>query len=43
MIMEMLAGDLELWSKRELIEKFIDEHLPKISDVDTIADEFDKY
>jgi type I restriction enzyme R subunit len=43
MIMDMLAGDLELRSKRELIEKFIDEHLPKINDVDTIADEFDKY
>ncbi|WP_026837372.1 type I restriction endonuclease subunit R [Gillisia sp. JM1] len=42
-IMDMLAGDIELRSKRELIEKFIDEHLPKISDVDSISDEFDKY
>jgi type I restriction enzyme R subunit len=42
-IMDMLAGDIELRSKRELIEIFIDEHLPKISDVDTIPDEFEKY
>jgi len=35
----MIAGDIELRSKRELIEKFIEEHLPKIDDVDSISDE----
>ena len=42
-IMDYLSGDIELRSKRELIEKFIDEHLPKISDADNIQDEFEKY
>ncbi|MBE7639562.1 HsdR family type I site-specific deoxyribonuclease [Salegentibacter sp. BLCTC] len=42
-ILDMLAGDVELRSKRELIEKFIEEHLPKISDIDAIPDEFEKY
>ena len=41
-IMDLLSGDLELRSKRELIEKFIDEHLPKI-DPDQLSDEFEKY
>ncbi|MBM9512013.1 hypothetical protein JWH17_06370 [Desulfobulbus marinus] len=27
----------------ELIEKFIDEHLPKIADADNIPDEFEKF
>lgn len=42
-ILDMLAGDVELRSKRELIEKFIEEHLPKISDIDSIPDEFEQY
>jgi type I restriction enzyme R subunit len=42
-ILDILAGDIELRSKRELIEKFIEEHLPKIDDVDSISDEFEKY
>jgi type I restriction enzyme R subunit len=42
-IMDMLAGVIDLRSKRELIEKFIEEHLPKIDDADAIADEFEKY
>lgn len=42
-IMDLLGGDVQLRSKRELIEKFIDDHLPKISDSDAIADEFQKY
>ncbi|OUR90918.1 deoxyribonuclease HsdR [Flavobacteriales bacterium 34_180_T64] len=42
-IMDLLSGDIELRSKRELIEKFIEENLPLISDVDTIEDEFEKY
>ena len=42
-IMDYLSGDIELRSKRELIEKFIEENLPKINDVDNIQDEFEKY
>ena len=42
-ILDLLAGDLELRSKRELIEKFIEENLPKIKDIDSIPDEFDQY
>jgi type I restriction enzyme, R subunit len=42
-IIDLLGGDIELRSKRELIEKFIDENLPKISNADNIQDEFEKY
>jgi type I restriction enzyme R subunit len=42
-IVDLLGGDIELRSKRELIEKFIDENLPKISSADNIQDEFEKY
>jgi type I restriction enzyme R subunit len=42
-IVDLLAGEVELRSKRELIEKFIDEHLPKIDDADNIPDEFEKF
>ena len=42
-IMSLLSSDVELRSKRELIEKFIAEHLPHITDPDNIQDEFDKY
>ncbi len=42
-IMDMLSGEVELRSKRELIEKFIEENLPDIEDVDSIPDEFDKF
>ena len=42
-IMDLLTGEIDLRSKRELIEKFIEEHLPKIDDADTIPDEFEKY
>ena len=41
--MDLLGGDIKLRSKRELIEKFIQEHLPKVSDIDKIQDEFEKY
>jgi len=41
--MDLLGGEVKLRSKRELIEKFINENLPKISDVDNIEDEFEKY
>jgi len=42
-IIDLLGGDLLLRSKRELIEKFIEENLPKIDDVDKIEDEFETY
>ncbi len=42
-IIDMLAGEVELRSKRELIEKFIDQHLPKIADAGDISDAFNNY
>ncbi|TQO37520.1 type I restriction enzyme R subunit [Arenibacter algicola] len=42
-IIDLLGGDIMLRSKRELIEKFIEENLPKIDDVDDIQEEFETY
>jgi len=42
-ILDLMAGEIELRSKRELIEKFIEENLPFIDDADAIPDEFEKY
>ena len=42
-IIDLLGGELLLRSKRELIEKFIEENLPHIEDADNIQDEFEKY
>ncbi|MFY9243101.1 MAG: HsdR family type I site-specific deoxyribonuclease, partial [Polaribacter sp.] len=42
-IIDLLGGEIKLRSKRELIEKFIEENLPNIKDVDSIPDEFEKY
>ena len=42
-ILDMIAGEVTLRSKRELIQKFIEENLPLIHDVDAIPDEFDRY
>ncbi len=42
-IMDLLSGEVQLRSKRELIEKFIEENLPAIEDADNIPDEFEKY
>jgi type I restriction enzyme R subunit len=42
-IMDLLGGDVKLRSKRELIEKFIEENLPHIDDVDKLQDEFEQY
>jgi type I restriction enzyme R subunit len=42
-IMDLLGSEVQLRSKRELIEKFIEENLPKIHDADNIQDEFEKY
>jgi type I restriction enzyme R subunit len=42
-IIDLIAGEAHLRSKRELIEKFIKENLPNIEDADTIPDEFERY
>jgi type I restriction enzyme R subunit len=42
-IAALLGSEVELRSKRELIEKFIAEHMPKITDAETIPDEFARY
>lgn len=42
-VVDLLAGEVNLRSKRELIEKFIEENLPIIEDSDTIPQEFDKF
>lgn len=39
-IMDIVSGDIQLRSKRQLIEKFINEHLPVIEDSDDIPEEF---
>ncbi len=42
-IMDMLAGEVQLRSKKELIEKFIQDMLPQIADADDIPDAFEKF
>lgn len=42
-IIDLIAGETQLRSKRELIEKFIQENLPAIEDVDDIPDEFERF
>ena len=42
-ITDMLGSDSQLRSKKELIERFIDENLPLVRDADLVADEFDSY
>lgn len=42
-IMDLLGGEIMLRSKRELIEKFIEENLPHIKNGDSIEDEFEQY
>lgn len=42
-IFNLLNTEVSLRSKRELIEKFIQESLPQIHDTDTIPDEFEKF
>ena len=42
-LIEIVAGDAQLRSKRELIEKFIQENLPQISDSDDIPEAFEMY
>ncbi len=42
-IIDLLTGEVQLRSKRELIERFIKENLPEIEDLDNIPDEFEKF
>ncbi len=42
-VVELLSGEVNLRSKRELIEKFIQENLPIIEDTDTIPQEFENF
>lgn len=42
-VVDLLTGEANLRSKRELIEKFIQENLPVIEDSETIPQEFDKF
>lgn len=42
-IFNLLNTEVSLRSKRELIEKFIQESLPHIEDTDTIPEEFEKF
>ncbi|MFZ4796849.1 MAG: type I restriction endonuclease subunit R [Bacteroidia bacterium] len=42
-IFNLLGTETSLRSKRELIEKFIQENLPVIKDIDEITPEFDKF
>lgn len=42
-LMNLLSGEANLRSKRELIERFIKENLPYIEDSETIPQEFDKF
>ena len=42
-IIDLLGGDIQLRSKRELIQKFIDENMPHIKDGDSLEDEFEKF
>jgi len=42
-IIDLIAGESELRSKRVLIEKFIQNNLPKINDGDDVEDVFKKY
>ena len=42
-ILEMMTGDAQMRSKRELIERFIQENIPVIEDSDNIPEEFENY
>lgn len=42
-IIDIIAGETQLRSKRELIERFINNHLPQIEDADLIEEKFDAF
>ena len=41
-IIDLVAGEVQLRSKRELIEKFVAENLPSLKPNDNVINEFDK-
>jgi type I restriction enzyme, R subunit len=43
LILDSVAGDIELRSKRDLIQKFIDQNLPVIDSAAEIPDSFEEY
>ncbi len=43
LILDSVAGDIELRSKRELIEKFIEDNLPKVESAAEIPDSFEAF
>ncbi len=43
LILDSVAGDIELRSKRELIEKFIEQNLPKLDSAAEIPDSFEEF
>ena len=43
LVLDTVAGDIELRSKRELIEKFIDQNLPKLGDAAEIPETFETF
>ena len=42
-VVDLLTGEANLRSKRELIEKFIEDNLPEIEDTETIPQEFERF
>jgi type I restriction enzyme, R subunit len=42
-IIDLLGGSTNLRSKKDLIEKFIDEHLPKVKDSTELSDAFEDF
>src|SRR5690606_2160293 len=42
-ISEMLESEIQLRSKKELIEKFIEENLPLLRDSEQVTDAFDSF
>lgn len=42
-VVDLIAGETNLRSKRELIEKFIEENLPRVTDTDEIPEEFEQF
>lgn len=42
-VIDLIAGEINLRSKRALIEEFIEKNLPKITESDDIPEEFNKY
>lgn len=42
-LIDLMAGDTQLRSKRELVERFIKEHLPSIADSDDVEEVFETF